>query len=289
MQIATHRIRPQRARSWRRRTRPSSIRTRRIRSSRCWTSRRKVTKKGGTMRLGAQPCQLVVGTQGAAALRRVRRQRTPSASLRIQQRLPRAVRRSRVCLRRHLAGRKPGGVHRTAGSSILLRQPVPSGVPEQTQAPHPLFRGFIAAAHEHLHRKPLQGFENGRLRMENGEWVKRSPSGDRAARTDFRKEALPGTSRGRSKSTYRRRPPLPAVANELRRSARIPAELAAIRNAPGTGNGPEPGRRRGESRALPSLPPCCGDQWQGIDLRLPGKHLPRARFADGTLYVARTW
>ena len=54
-------------------------------------SQTKVTKKGGTMRLGAQPCQLVVGTQDGAALWGVRDQGAPPASLRIQQCVSRAL------------------------------------------------------------------------------------------------------------------------------------------------------------------------------------------------------
>ena len=64
-------------------------------------AQRKVTKKGGTMRLGAQPCQLAVGSQARETLRLVRGQRAPSPSLRVQQRLPREVREGRLCVQRH--------------------------------------------------------------------------------------------------------------------------------------------------------------------------------------------
>ena len=84
------------------------------------------------MRLGAQPCQLVVGTKAAQLYGAFRHQRTPSPSLRIQQRLPRTIRKSRLRLQRHHAGRQTGRGHRTAEASVLHRQPVPSGIPQQT-------------------------------------------------------------------------------------------------------------------------------------------------------------
>ena len=87
---------------------------------------KRVTKKGGTMRLGAQPCQLVVGTRDPAALRRFRCQRTPSAPLRIQQRLSRTIRKGGVRFQRHHAGRQAGRDDRAQGSSLFHRQPVSS-------------------------------------------------------------------------------------------------------------------------------------------------------------------
>ena len=108
-------------------------------------AQRKVTKKGGTMRLGAQPCQLAVGSQGGQTLRLIRHQRAPPPPLRIQQCLPREIREGRLCFQRHLARRQARGGHRTEGPSVLHRQPVPSGIPEQA-AP-------AASAVQGLHRR----------------------------------------------------------------------------------------------------------------------------------------
>ena len=117
---------------------------------------KRVTKKGGTMRLGAQACQLVVGTQGGAALRRVRHQRTPSSSLRIQQRLPRKIREGRFCFQRQLAGRQTGRSHRTAKIiRFSSRASFIRNFMSKPHQPHPLFKGFIAAAHQNIHHKPL--------------------------------------------------------------------------------------------------------------------------------------
>ena len=105
-------------------------------------SQTKVTKKGGTMRLGAQPCQLVVGTQDGAALRGVRDQRAPPPSLRIQQRLSRALPEGGFWLQRADARREAGGDHRAAEASVLHREPVPSRVPQQAAPAAPAVQGL---------------------------------------------------------------------------------------------------------------------------------------------------
>ncbi len=61
-----------------------------------------VTTKGGTMRLGAQPCKLVDRNEVARLVRHGRNQRTPPASLRIQQQVPRPTDESRPDRVRHL-------------------------------------------------------------------------------------------------------------------------------------------------------------------------------------------
>ena len=116
---------------------------------------KRVTKKGGTMRLGAQPCQLALGTKAGAALRLVRHQRTPPPPLRIQQRLPRQIREGRLCVQRPVARRQAGGSHRTDGPSVFHRQPVPSGISEQAAPAASAVQGLHRRRAPDIHHKPL--------------------------------------------------------------------------------------------------------------------------------------
>ena len=63
--VRRHRVRPQRASGWRTPTAPSSTRRRRTRSSACWTSSSRSRSMGGTMRLGAYPCDADARQPGA--------------------------------------------------------------------------------------------------------------------------------------------------------------------------------------------------------------------------------
>ena len=118
-------------------------------------SQRAVHLKGGTMRLGAQPCQLVMGT---------RTQRLYNAFV-VNER-----HRHRYEFNNDYRSQFEGAGFVFAGTTPdgslvecieLKDHPFFAAVqyhPEfqsKPDAPHPLFRGFIAAVHEHLHRKPL--------------------------------------------------------------------------------------------------------------------------------------
>lgn len=116
---------------------------------------RKVTKKGGTMRLGAQPCQLAMGSKaqllyGAFVVNERHRHRYEFNNAYRQ--------------RYEEAGFTFSGTS-TDGKLVELIElkDHPFFVASQfhpefmskPNSPHPLFRGFIAATHLHQHNKPL--------------------------------------------------------------------------------------------------------------------------------------
>src|SRR5881409_150585 len=95
----------------------------------------RVTKKGGTMRLGAQPCQLVVGTKAA--------------------RLYGAF----VVNERHRHRYEFNNAYREKfeKADYVFSGHTPDGkLVEIIELPkHPLFKGFIAAAHARIHNRPI--------------------------------------------------------------------------------------------------------------------------------------
>ena len=116
---------------------------------------KKVSKKGGTMRLGLQACQLKVGSiaaqlYGAFLIHERHRHRYELNN----------------CYRDKLeeagfiiSGTTPDGklaeiIEIPAHPYFVACQFHPE-FQSKPNAPHPLFKGFIAAAHGHLHQKPL--------------------------------------------------------------------------------------------------------------------------------------
>jgi CTP synthase len=116
---------------------------------------RSIRRLGGTMRLGAQPCQLVMGTRtqrlydAFVVHERHRHRYEFNNNYRTQYETAGFV----------FAGTTPDG--RLVECIELKDHPFFCAVqfhPEfqsKPDAPHPLFRGFIAAVHEHLHRKSI--------------------------------------------------------------------------------------------------------------------------------------
>src|SRR5436305_9616321 len=115
----------------------------------------RVTKKGGTMRLGAQPCQLVVGSKaqqlyGAFVVKERHRHRYEFNNSYRE--------------RFEKGGFTFGGL--TPDGKLVAMIEIPKHPffiasqfhPEfhsKPHQPHPLFKGFIAAAHQRIHQKPL--------------------------------------------------------------------------------------------------------------------------------------
>ncbi len=116
---------------------------------------KKVTRKGGTMRLGAQPCQLVVGSRaaqlyGAFVVNERHRHRYEFNN----------AYRARFEEAGFLfSGTSPDGklveVIELKDHPFFLGSQFHPEFQSKPNAPHPLFRGFIAAVHQHLHQKPL--------------------------------------------------------------------------------------------------------------------------------------
>ena len=116
---------------------------------------REVIKKGGTMRLGAQPCQLVLGSRaaqlyGAFVVNERHRHRYEFNN---------AYRQKFEEAGFLFSGTSPDGklvelIELKEHPFFVASQFHPEFL-SKPNAPHPLFKGFIAAVHQHLHHKPL--------------------------------------------------------------------------------------------------------------------------------------
>ncbi len=118
-------------------------------------AQRKVSKKGGTMRLGAQPCQLVMGTKaqqlyGAFVINERHRHRYEFNN---------AYREKFEAAGMIFSGTSPDGklvelVELKDHPFYMASQFHPEFLSKPNK-PHPMFRGFIAACHNHIHHRPL--------------------------------------------------------------------------------------------------------------------------------------
>ena len=116
---------------------------------------KRVTKKGGTMRLGAQSCQLVLGTKaallyGSFVINERHRHRYEFNN---------AYRKDFEKAGFVFSGNSPDGklvevIELKDHPFFIASQFHPEFLSKPHQ-PHPLFKGFIAAAHENIHHKPL--------------------------------------------------------------------------------------------------------------------------------------
>jgi CTP synthase len=116
---------------------------------------RKVSRKGGTMRLGAQPCQLAVGSKaqqlyGAFVVNERHRHRYEFNN---------AYREKFESQGFVFSGTSPDGklvevIEHKDHPFYLASQFHPEFLSKPNK-PHPLFRGFIAACHNYIHHRPL--------------------------------------------------------------------------------------------------------------------------------------
>ena len=115
----------------------------------------KVTKKGGTMRLGAQPCQLVVGTRtaqlyGAFVIKERHRHRYEFNNAYRERFLEGGF---------GFSGLTPDGrlveVIELPNHPFFIASQFHPEFRSKPHQPHPLFKGFIAAAHARSQQKPV--------------------------------------------------------------------------------------------------------------------------------------
>jgi CTP synthase len=115
----------------------------------------KVTKKGGTMRLGAQPAQLVMGTKtqqlyGAFVVNERHRHRYEFNNA-YRERFEKAGFR--------FSGFTPDGklveIIEQPDHPFFIASQFHPEFHSKPHQPHPLFKGFIGAAHQFIHHKPL--------------------------------------------------------------------------------------------------------------------------------------
>jgi CTP synthase len=116
---------------------------------------KKVSKKGGTMRLGSQPCQLVMGTRanhlyGAFVINERHRHRYEFNNA------------YRARFEEHgfiFSGTSPDGklveIIELKDHPFFIASQFHPEFHSKPNKPHPLFKGFIAAAHAQIHHRPL--------------------------------------------------------------------------------------------------------------------------------------
>jgi CTP synthase len=116
---------------------------------------KRVTKKGGTMRLGAQACQLVMNTKvaqlyGSFVIHERHRHRYEFNN---------AYREKFEKAGFVFSGLSPDGklveVIELPGHPFFIASQFHPEFQSKPHQPHPLFKGFIAAAHQNIHNKPL--------------------------------------------------------------------------------------------------------------------------------------
>jgi CTP synthase len=119
-------------------------------------SQMKVTKKGGTMRLGAQPCQLDVGSKtaklyGAFVINERHRHRYEFNN---------AYRERFLKADFAFSGQTPDGklveIIELPNHPFFIASQFHPEFRSKPHQPHPLFKGFIAAAHARARSKPLE-------------------------------------------------------------------------------------------------------------------------------------
>ena len=115
----------------------------------------KVTKKGGTMRLGAQPCQLVMGTKAAqlygAFVVNERHRHRYEFNNAYRERFEKAG----VVFSGFTPDGKLVEMIELAGHPFFMACQFHPEFHSKPHQPHPLFKGFIAAAYQQIHQKPL--------------------------------------------------------------------------------------------------------------------------------------
>lgn len=116
---------------------------------------REVTRKGGTMRLGSQPCQLTVGTRashlyGAFIINERHRHRYEFNN---------AYRGLFEKAGLVFSGTSPDGklveVIELKDHPFFIASQFHPEFQSKPNRPHPLFKGFIAACHNHIHHRPI--------------------------------------------------------------------------------------------------------------------------------------
>ncbi len=116
---------------------------------------KRVTKKGGTMRLGAQPCQLALGTKAAQLYGSF----VVNERHRHRYEFNNAYRDKFEKAGFVFSGLSPDGklveIIELANHPFFIASQFHPEFLSKPHQPHPLFKGFIAAAHAHIHQKPL--------------------------------------------------------------------------------------------------------------------------------------
>ena len=118
-------------------------------------AQRQVSRKGGTMRLGAQPCQLVLGSRAA----RLYGAFVVNERHRHRYEFNNAYRTKFEEAGFVFSGTSPDGnlveVIEIKDHPFFIASQFHPEFQSKPNRPHPLFRGFIAASHTYIHHRPL--------------------------------------------------------------------------------------------------------------------------------------
>jgi CTP synthase len=118
-------------------------------------AQRKISKKGGTMRLGAQPCQLLMGSKaarlyGAFVVNERHRHRYEFNNVYREQ-----FEKAGFVF----SGTSPDGklveVIEIKDHPFFMASQFHPEFQSKPNRPHPLFKGFIAASHSYIHHRPI--------------------------------------------------------------------------------------------------------------------------------------
>ncbi len=118
-------------------------------------AQRNITQKGGTMRLGSQPCELKPGSRAAQTYGAT----NVSERHRHRYEFNNAYRAQYEAAGFTFSGTSAGGklveMIEVENHPFFLATQAHPEFQSKPHQPHPLFRGFIAAAHAHIHKRPL--------------------------------------------------------------------------------------------------------------------------------------
>ena len=116
---------------------------------------KRVTKKGGTMRLGAQPCQLTMGSKAQQLYNAFVVHERHRHRYEFNNNYREKFEKAGVVF----SGLSPDGklveIIELADHPFFVASQFHPEFLSKPHQPHPLFKGFIAAAHEFIHQKPL--------------------------------------------------------------------------------------------------------------------------------------
>ena len=118
-------------------------------------SQLKVTKKGGTMRLGAQPCQLKMGSRvaslyGAFIVKERHRHR-----FEFNNKYRESLEKKGLVFSGTTPDEKLVEIIELPDHPFYIASQFHPEFQSKPHQPHPLFKGFISAAHQRAHNKPL--------------------------------------------------------------------------------------------------------------------------------------
>ena len=127
---------------------------------------KKITYKGGTMRLGHYPCVIKPGTKAHEAYGTDVVQERHRHRLEINNKYRSQLEEAGMIDERSFAGQSSGRDDRAQRSPVVCRDTIPSGIPIRAHRAHPLFKAFVKASLEFVER--VEGLSPGRPREVGG-------------------------------------------------------------------------------------------------------------------------